>query len=55
MEEKNMKKNEVQKREKKSVRISIRTTEENSKFMSKNNLSPNAVFDKASKGRNRRR
>ncbi len=38
---------EVQKRKRKSVRISIRTTEENSKFMNKHNLAPNAVFEKA--------
>jgi len=42
-----MEKNEVQTRERKSVSISIRTTEENSKFMKKENISPNAVFEKA--------
>lgn len=42
-----MKKNEVKTREKKSVPISIRTTEENSQFMKKENLSPNAIFEKA--------
>ncbi len=42
-----MKKNEVQTRIKKSVPISIRTTEENSKFMKKENLSPNVIFEKA--------
>ncbi len=42
-----MKKNELQTRERKTVPISIRTTEENSKFMKKENLSPNAIFEKA--------
>ncbi len=42
-----MKRNEVKTRERKSVQISIRTTEENSKFMKEENLSPNAIFEKA--------
>ena len=42
-----MKRNEVQKRVRKSVPISIRTTEENSKFMKEHDLSPNAIFEKA--------
>ena len=42
-----MKKNEVKTRERKSVPISIRTTKENSEFMKNNDISPNAVFEKA--------
>ncbi len=42
-----MKIQEVKKREPKSVQISIRTTEEFSKFMRDNKISPNAVFHKA--------
>lgn len=42
-----MKKEEVQRRVRKSVPISIRTTDENAKFMNKHNIAPNAVFEKA--------
>ncbi len=44
-----MKKNEVKKREVKSVQISIRTSKENSDFMKKEKLSPNAIFNLALK------
>lgn len=37
----------LQRKEGKSVQISIRTSKAKSEFMKKNNLSPNAVFDKA--------
>ena len=39
----------VQKREIKSVNISVRTTKTLSKFMKDNNISPNKVFDEAVK------
>lgn len=42
-----MEKKNVQRRERKTVQISIRTTEANSKFMRANNIAPNAVFEKA--------
>lgn len=42
-----MKTKDVQKRERKSVQVSIRTTETYSKFMAKHSISPNAVFEKA--------
>lgn len=41
-----MKKEEVQRKETKSVKISIRTYPKYSKWMKENNVSPNAVFDK---------
>ena len=47
MGENEMKKNEVRRKKTKSVSISIRTSEENSKFMKKEGLSPNAIFQKA--------
>lgn len=42
-----MKIQEVKRKEPKSVQISIRTTEEFSKFMRDNRISPNAVFQKS--------
>lgn len=42
-----MKINEVQRKQRKSVGISIRTTKDKSKFMKEKNISPNALFDKA--------
>ena len=42
-----MKKQDVQKKERKSVSISIRTYPKYSKWMRDNNVSPNAVFNEA--------
>ena len=42
-----MKKQEVQKKERKSVSISIRTYPAYSKWMRENKVSPSAVFNKA--------
>ncbi len=42
-----MKKNEVKRKERKSVRLSLRITKEDSDFMNKEKLSPNAIFSKA--------
>ncbi len=44
-----MKIQDVKRREPKSVQVSIRTTQEFSKFMRENNISPNAVFHEAVK------
>ena len=44
-----MKINEVQKKDKKTVQISIRTTKVLSDFMTENKISPNAVFEQAVK------
>lgn len=44
-----MKKQDVQKKERKSVSISIRTYPTYSKWMKDNNVSPNAVFNEAMK------
>ncbi|KKK82998.1 hypothetical protein LCGC14_2797780 [marine sediment metagenome] len=44
-----MKKQDVQKKERKSVPISIRTYPKYSKWMKDNNVSPNAVFNEAMK------
>ncbi len=44
-----MKKQDVQKKERKSISISIRTYPKYSKWMKDNNVSPNAVFDRAMK------
>ena len=44
-----MKKQDVQKKERKSVSISIRTYPKYSKWMRDNNVSPNAVFDESMK------
>lgn len=42
-----MKKQDVQKKERKSITISIRTYPAYSKWMKENKVSPNAVFNKA--------
>lgn len=42
-----MKIQEVIRKERKTIRISIRTSKEKSKFLKENNISPNTVFDKA--------
>lgn len=42
-----MKKQDVQKKERKSVSISIRTYPAYSKWMKENKISPNSVFNKA--------
>ena len=44
-----MKKQDVQKKERKSVSISIRTYPKYSKWMKDNEVSPNAVFNEAMK------
>ena len=44
-----MKKQDVQKKEIKSVSMNIRTYPKYSKWMKENNVSPSAVFDKAMK------
>ena len=44
-----MKKQDVQKKERKSVSISIRTYPKYSKWMRDNKVSPNAVFNEAMK------
>jgi len=41
-----MDKKDIQRRERKSISVSIRITKRNSKFMKDNNISPNALFDK---------
>ena len=42
-----MKKSEVKRTEKKSVRLSLRITKKDSDFMTEEKLSPNAIFSKA--------
>jgi hypothetical protein len=49
MEKNKMEIKEVQRIETKSIPISIRTYPSYSKWMKENNVSPNAVFDKALK------
>ena len=44
-----MKKENIQKKERKSISISIRTYPKYSKWMRDNNVSPNAVFNEAMK------
>lgn len=44
-----MKKQDIQKKENKSITISIRTYPKYSKWMKENNVSPNAVFNEAMK------
>lgn len=44
-----MKKQDVQKTERKTVSISVRTYPSYSEWMKENNVSPNAVFDEAMK------
>lgn len=42
-----MLKNEVQRRESKGIKISLRVTKKVSKFLREENLSPTAIFDKS--------
>ena len=44
-----MKKQDVQRKERKKVSISIRTYPKYSRWMKENNVSPNAVFNQAMK------
>ena len=42
-----MKKNEVKRIERKSIRINLRITQEDSQFMEDEKLSPQKIFDKS--------